>query len=347
MVKTILYTSNPKFAPSNFSQIQAFAEENNKYLVCYVGEDNKLFNVAPQAHVVSSRGNNIYVLNVMDGQQDAEELGAKVSNFTAVSIDYPFGKKTSDRKDLSIKNFSQRIKDAFMPQEAEDVRIAMDGNICVATKNGYVAINENNELISYPTEMTIDLPVFSISKPMKELVPGDIIVRDHSYAKVTKISDNKITAIGYTGSGALVHPIKDFLLGQTTVRVLMSLAGNINQMGMNPMILALMTSSKKDKSFDSLIPLMMMSQNGGNLSANPAMMLALAGGDGLDAKSLLMMSYMNGGNMFGNLFNAPKTTPLAKATPVKVATPVKQEIERIDNAPVAVEAGEGEVNDAD
>ena len=46
----------------------------------------------------------------------------------------------------SINGISERIKKMFMPVEATDVRITTDGNICVATTQGYVSIDKDNHL---------------------------------------------------------------------------------------------------------------------------------------------------------------------------------------------------------
>ena len=232
MTKTILYTSNPNFVPRNLDQVENFADEHNKYYVCYANEGTQVGDLQRGAHVVTSKGNNVYVLEATDGNIEHEY--AKKCNITSIlSVDYPFCdnkpilNKQSTMTKNSIKGISARIKEMFMPSEAKDVRIATDGNICVATTQGYVAIDKNNCLTSYPEELTLDLPVFVISKPKDQLQVGDVIALERSYAKVTKIEGDKITAIGYTGAGKTVHTIKDFLFNQTMVRVVISLAGNI------------------------------------------------------------------------------------------------------------------------
>lgn len=209
-------------------------------------------------------------------------------------------------KTNSIKGISARIKEMFMPVEATDVRIATDGNICVATAQGYVSIDENNNLTS--EELTIDLPVYIISKPKEQLAVGDVIALERSYAKVTKISDGKITAISYTGSGKTIHTIKDFLFNQTMVRVVVSLAGNVGGQ-INPM---LALSNKDDK--DALLPLLMMNQNGGALGMNPMMLMMLTDkGEGTSMKD--MLSAMSGGNMFGGMFGQVPQLAKVKEAP--------------------------------
>ena len=87
------------------------------------------------------------------------------------------------------------------------------------------------------------------------------------------------------------------------VRVVISLAGNVGGQ-MNPMLL-LALSDKDDK--NSMLPLLMMNQNGGALGMNPMMLMLLSGkGGDFDVKDMLMMSALSGNaNPFGGLFGAP------------------------------------------
>lgn len=298
MVKSILYTSNPDFVPVNLDQVEQFANETGKYYTCYANEGTQVGDLKRGAHVVTTKGNNVYVLEVGD---NTEFNFAKKCNITGiVSVEYPFcddkpilnqqSVKTMPKN--SIKGISSRIKEMFMPSEAKDIRITTDGDICVATPQGYVAIDKNNCLTSYPEELTLDLPVFIISKPKEQLALNDIIATNGGYVKVTRINDNKISGIKYTGSGTTIHTIKDYLMNQTMVRVVVSLAGNLGGQ-MNPMLLFAL-SDKEDK--DSLLPLLLMNQNGSSLKMNP-MMLLMANKD-LSTKDILLLSTMNGGFKF-------------------------------------------------
>lgn len=320
MIKSILYTSNPNFVPTTLEQVSNFAEENGKFLTCFAKEGSELYSVEEGAHILSSKGNHIYVL------ETGGDYGyAKKSNIVGVvQVDYPFGSTgekplvntTSGVTKNTIAGFSDRLKETFMPTEAKDVRVSMDGNICVATTQGYVAIDAQNHLTAYPEELTLQLPVFIMSKPKENLVVGDIIALDRSYAKVTSIKGEKINAISYTGAGKIIRTIKDFLFNQTMVRVVVSLTGNMGGQ-MNPMMLmALAKDGKKDDSLASLLPLMMMNQQGGAVAGNPMMFALLAGKDGLSTKDMLMMSMMGGNNPFGNMFGAAQA-PAQAAAPEK------------------------------
>lgn len=298
MVKSILYTSNPDFVPVNLDQVERFANETGKYYTCYANEGTQVGDLTRGAHVVTAKGNNVYVLEAND---NTEFNFAKKCNITGiVSVEYPFcdSKPILNQQSVktmpknSIKGISSRIKEMFMPSEAKDIRITTDGNICVATPQGYVAIDKNNCLTSYPEELTLDLPVFIISKPKEQLALNDVIATNGGYVKVTRINDNKISGIKYTGSGTTIHTIKDYVMNQTMVRVVVSLAGNLGGQ-MNPMLLFAL-SDKENK--DSLLPLLLMNQNGSSLKMNP-MMLLMANKD-LSTKDILLLSAMNGGFKF-------------------------------------------------
>ena len=168
-------------------------------------------------------------------------------------------------------------------------------------------------MVSFPKELTLDLPVYIVSKPKEQLVVGDVIAtNDKSYAKITKIDGSKISATSYTGTGKVIHTIKDFLFNQTMVRVVISMSG-IAGGQINPMMLLAMSDEGGSK--DSLLPFLMMSQQGSNLGMNPMMAYALMGKDsdngGSSMKDILMMSMVTGGNAFGGLFGGNQQTAAA------------------------------------
>ena len=351
--KLIVYTSNLGFTPKTLADVIAFAKQNCKFRIAECGLNDYLASVKVGDNLITKKGNSLYVIRTFDKSIDelsgedrayiddlARNYDVKKVNITSVANRIKFETWCREARPLlntesastskttnmnSIKNLGERLKANLIPTEAKDVRVAMDGNICVATANGYVTIDENFRLTSYPDEFVVNIPAYTLPKPVDQLKVGDIIAREKSYAKVKAIKDGRITVVGYTGAGSNVYPIKDFFLGQTTVRVVVSLAGNLGGQ-MNPLML-LALSDKKDN--DSLLPLMLLSQNGGALQANPMMMMALAGGDKFDIKDLLVYSALGGGqNPFGNLFGAaaPVAAAPAAATPV-AATPVVAPVE--------------------
>lgn len=326
MVKFVIYTSNLPFMPKSMDEVIEFAKEQNKFRIASVELNPCLADIKAGDNIITKKGNSIYVLKAIEESLDnlspetqeyldtlTREYGLKKVGITSVDTIIKFETWCKSVKPIinpknvkkemtknSIKGFADRLKSMFMPIEAKDVRIATDGNICVETAQGYVSIDANNKLTSYPTELTLDLPVFIISKPKEQLTVGDVIATERGYAKIVKIDGDKIAAIGYTGSNKTIHTIKDFLFNQTMIRVVVSLAGNVGGQ-INPMLL-LALSDKEDK--NSLLPLLMMNQNGGAVGMNPMMLMMLSGkGGDFDVKDMLMMSAFSGNaNPFGNLF---------------------------------------------
>lgn len=339
--------------PKNMGEVIDFAKEQNKFRIASVELNPCLANIKAGDNIITKKGNSIYVIKAIEESLDnvspetrdyldtlTREYGLKKVGITSVDNIIRFETWCKSAKPIinssknnnmttknSIKGFADRLKSMFMPVEAEGVRIATDGNICVATNQGYVAIDKDNSLTSYPEELTLNLPVFIVSKPKEQLVVGDVIALERSYAKVTKIEGDKITAIGYTGSGKTVHTIKDFLFNQTMVRVVVSLAGSIGGQ-INPMML-LALSDKSDKK--SLLPMMMMTQNGGAMNMNPMMLMMLSDKDDLDVKDLLMMSAFGGGaNPFAQMFGAQPKAPESskrKSIPAEPAEDVAEDQE--------------------
>ena len=354
MNKFLVYTSNLPEMPKDMSDVIAFAKETPKFYISSVELNSCLQDVKAGDQIFTKKGNQLYVIRAIQEDLDnlsyedqeyleglKREYALRNVNITSVAQVVKFetwcksakpiiNKENSKTMNNSIKGMSARIKEMFMPVEAKGIRISTNGELAVETEKGYVAINAANELISYPQELTLDLPVYIVSKPKEQLVVGDVIATERSYAKVTKIEGDKIVATSYTGTGKLIHTIKDFLFNQTMVRVVVSMSG-IAGGQINPMMLLAMSEDKGSK--DSLLPFLMMSQQGGNLGMNPMMAYALLGKEGGESsiKDIMMMSMMAGGNGFGNLFGAPKapaapaTKKPAKKTSRRKAAPKKEE----------------------
>lgn len=341
--KVIIYTSNLTTNPKRLQDIVDFAKANNKFRICEVGLNAHLANVKPGDNILTKKGNSIYVIKTFDRPvedltgEDSEYVDSlarsydiKKVNITSVAHVTKYGEwskfakpllddnKTKTMTKNSFRNLGERMKAMFVPSEANGVRITMDGNIAVETPNGYNVIDANNELSSYPEECVLELPAFVICKPLAQLKVGDVIALDRSYAKVTKIAGSKLTCIGYTGSGKTVHTVKDVLFNQTMVRVVVSLAGTVDG-ATNPMLLMAL-AGKGDS--DSLLPLLMMQQNGGQIMSNPMMMYMLMGKDKGNLSDLMMMSALTGGaNPFARLFNS--VTPNTQGVPTDVIPEVE------------------------
>lgn len=354
MNKFLVYTSNLPEMPKDMSDVIAFAKETPKFYISSVELNSCLQDVKAGDQIFTKKGNQLYVIRAIqegldnlsqENQEYLEELKREYAlrnvNITSVAQVVKFetwcksakpiiNKENSKTMNNSIKGMSARIKEMFMPVEAKGIRISTNGELAVETEKGYVAINAANELVSYPQELTLDLPVYIVSKPKEQLVVGDVIATERSYAKVTKIEGDKIVATSYTGTGKVIHTIKDFLFNQTMVRVVVSISG-IAGGQINPMMLLAMSEDKGSK--DSLLPFLMMSQQGGNLGMNPMMAYALLGKEGGESsiKDIMMMSMMAGGNGFGNIFGAPQVSAVttikkpAKKTTRRKAAPKKTE----------------------
>lgn len=323
---------------NSFAQLCSWLNESDLYRVSSIEHLPKLANVQPGDIITTKKGNKLYVVNTYKDFDDPmltdfcyhhDVKESKILNVVNVksrsSWDKSYVAEEKAAAPVSTVSMADKIKSMFMPTKVDNIAISVNGDICVATKDGYVAINSNNELVSYPSELVLtDMPAYVISKPVDQVVAGDIVQVKNSYVKVVRRSGVKLTTISYTGSGKTVHTIKDILLNQNLVRVVMTLTGSVNNQ-INPMMFMMLA---KDGGFDNLLPLMMMNQQNGSLATNP-MLMALAMGDGgFDSKTLLMMSMMGGSNPFGNLFN---TAPTKKEAKVDVVEPV-EEVEDTDVA---------------
>lgn len=255
-----------------------------------------------------------------------------VSNptITHVSIESPSNNNTTNiSKTNSMKTnkifdtMIERFKAQFMPVVDESLQVTMDGEVAVPTKDGDFVAIKGEELTSYPAEMTLDMPVYVLAKKVEDVKAGDIIKSGSSYSKVTKVNKNNqgklvsFSTLSYSGHGKTVKPITDFLMGQSTVKVVINLMtgfGDIN--GINPMMLMALKDGDSD---NSLMMLLLMQQMNGGAQAgtNPfgninPMMLMLLGGEGNNDtfKTILMMQMMQGNmNLFGA---APAATPAAE-----------------------------------
>ena len=226
-------------------------------------------------------------------------------------------KKMKDNK--MVSGLIERYKSQFFPEKEERVKIAMDGAICVPVNNEYVGVKSDGSLTSYPEEFLIDVPVFSISKPQAQVKVGDIVKIGARYGRVNaKNGDGSLKILYFSGVTGNTHEIKDMLLGQSLVRVLVNMFSFNESNGMNPMMLLAM-SDKEDLDIKSLFLMQAMSngQSFGSNSVNgfnPMKLLALSDNDGKSNDmftTMALMQMMNGGN---SLFGTPATTPVTTPT---------------------------------
>ena len=292
MNKFLVYTSNLPFMPKNMEEVINFAKENCKFRIAQVELNGTLANVKAGDNIITKKGNSIYVIKAIT--ESLDNLSEETQEYlNTLAREYGM-------KKVGITSVDTIVKFETWCKTAKPIINAKNNNKMTKT-NSIKGISARIKEMFMPVEAT----------DVRIATDGNIAL-ERSYAKVTKISDGKITAISYTGSGKTIHTIKDFLFNQTMVRVVVSLAGNVGGQ-INPMLL-LALSNKDDK--DALLPLLMMNQNGGALGMNPMMLMMLTDkGEGTSMKDMLLLSAMSGGNMFGGMFGQVPQPAKVKEAP--------------------------------
>ena len=213
----------------------------------------------------------------------------------------------------------------FIPEKEDKVRMSLNGLLCVPQDDEYIGVQGDN-LVSFPEEMTLPIPVYSIVKPNSAIVAGDIIKNGHSYSKVLNVNaDGSLKILSFTGYTHNKKPVTDFIMGAATTRVLINMFNFDEKSGFNPIFFAMANGDTLD--VNSLMMLSMTPQgkdlfsNAGG-SFNPMMLWMLdknrqESGQGMDMMTMFMMSSMMGGqNPFRNMFGQqPTTTTVAPTTP--------------------------------
>jgi hypothetical protein len=171
--------------------------------------------------------------------------------------------------------------------------------------------------------------VYSINKLNNIVQIGDIVKNGRSYAKVIgKNDDGSLKTLSFTGYTHNKKAVQDFIMGQSTTRVLINMFNFDEQAGFNPIFFAMASGETLD--VQSLMMLSMTPQ-GKNLFSNagggfnPMMLWMLdknrqESGQGMDMMGMMMMSSMMGGqNPFGQMFNVGGAASVSQ-TPVTTAT---------------------------
>lgn len=211
-----------------------------------------------------------------------------------------------------------KYKSQFIPEKEEGVRMSLSGLICVPIGDEYIGMDNEGNLTSFPAEMTIDIPVYSITKLNSDVKIGDIIKTAKSYSKVIGKNDDGLKILSFSGYTHNKKEVKDFLMNQATTRVLINMFNFDDSNGFNPIFFAMASGDSID--VNSLMMLSMTPQ-GKNLfsnaggSFNPMMLMMLdknnQGGNMMETMCMIQM--MGGGNnmfsnMFGNTSNPPSET---------------------------------------
>ena len=254
----------------------------------------------------------------------------------------------------NIINSSEKMKDnsmfsgimskytgQFIPEKEDKVRMSLNGLLCVPQDGEYIGVQGDN-LVSFPEEMTLPIPVYSIVKANSAIVAGDIIKNGHNYSKVLNVNaDGSLKILSFTGYTHNKKPVTDFIMGAATTRVLINMFNFDDKSGFNPIFFAMANGDTLD--VNSLMMLSMTPQ-GKNLFSNagggfnPMMLWMLDKNrqeSGQDMMGMMMMSSMMGGqNPFGNMFgqqSAPTTVAQVPNTPT-----VDQALETILKNPDAL-----------
>ena len=159
----------------------------------------------------------------------------------------------------NIINSSEKMKDnsmfsgimskytgQFIPQKEDKVRMSLNGLLCVPQDGEYVGVN-GEELVSFPPEMTLQIPVYSIIKANSAVVPGDIIKNGNNYSKVIAINpDSSLKILSFTGFTHNKKPVTDFIMGAATTRVLINMFNFDEKSGFNPIFFAMASGESID-----------------------------------------------------------------------------------------------------
>lgn len=243
--------------------------------------------------------------------------GVSTTKKEELTFNNPLNNKEMKKANNMFAGIADKYKSQWIPEREEGVKMSMDGTMCIAIGDEYIGMKSDGTLTSYPREVLIDVPVYSINKPSTQVQIGDVIKNGpKSYGKVMmKNPDGSLKILSYTGYTHNKQEVQDFLLGQAMTRVLVNVF-NFDAGGFNPLIFAL-SDENSDFDIKDMVMLQMMTGNnnifGGNTGGmNPLMLMALTGkgeGEGNDMLNLMIMSQMMGGQ-----------NPLQNIVP-----PVKQE----------------------
>lgn len=213
-----------------------------------------------------------------------------------------------ENKSKMIEGIKEKYMSQYIPERVPNAKMSADGSICILIGNEYVGMNKDGELTSYPEEIVMDVPVYSINKPQSKVVVGDIVVSGKSFGKViSKNSDGSLKILSFSGYTHNKKEVKDFMLGQATVRVLVNYFDS-TESGFNPLMFAI--ASGESLNINTLMMMNMMP--GSNKSNNPMadlfknpMVLAMMMKNGESSKGgndildyMMVMGMMGGNNPF-------------------------------------------------
>lgn len=132
----------------------------------------------------------------------------------------------------------ETFKSMYQPVKDENLRMVWGGAIAVPNKNNsgqYLAFDPTtDQLIAYPTAMTMNFPVYFLSKSINQIVKGDVIKQGSTYYRVRCIKDDKLYTDSFYGCTRTILPIKDFIIGQSLIPVAINMFGCFGNGAVNP-----------------------------------------------------------------------------------------------------------------
>lgn len=263
---------------------------------------------------------------------DLKSLIIDKINGKSVSKETIINKQNMNNSNSMFNGIIGKYNSQFIPQKEDSVRMSLSGLLCVPVDGEYVGIDKSNNLVSFPEEMTLPIPVYSINKLNNSIQVGDIIKNGKSYSKVlSKNADGSLKTLSFTGYTNNKKAVQDFVMGQSTTRVLINMFNFSDNTGFNPIFFAMANGETLD--VQSLMMLSMTPQ-GKNLfsnaggSFNPAMLWMLdqnkKNGTGSMMEGMMMMSMIGGQNPFENMFvqSTKQSTPKEQ-----IPTPKEQTVD--------------------
>lgn len=218
-------------------------------------------------------------------------------------------KLTKMENSKMISGIKEKYLSQYVPEKVSNAKMAADGSICVLVGNEYIGM-KGEELTSYPEEMVMDVPVYSITKPQSKVQVGEIVISGKSFGKVvSKNPDGSLKILSFSGYTHNKKEIKDFMMGQATVRVLVNYFDSTGS-GFNPLMFAIMSGDQVN--LNTLMMMQMMPGVTGennpmsDLFKNPMMLAMLMKNGELDKGKnsildyMMVMGMMGGNNPFVN-----------------------------------------------
>lgn len=325
------YCKNSMIVQSDLLHKAILSDLYNEYVVKLSSLFSSSWLFKEERHIAKSRiikYFNIFLYH--DAKQDIGEsiLDHEMSENMNQSLeDNIINNNKKEMKDGMFGNMMEKFKQMIVPVTDPNLKITMDGNVAVRNSDGeYVSINADNEIVNYPADFTLTVPIYVIKKPFVSIQIGEILKKGNSYVKVIgKNPDGSLKCLSFTGSITSKKPVTDFMLGASYADVVVNIM-NIQNAGINPMMLALMNNENGEMSTKEMMLFMMMSggMNGGMGQMNPMMLMMLMGDKNGGSMSkmfeVMMMSQLFGGgqqpnqmggfNMgFGNMFGGGQQMP--------------------------------------